>query len=387
MSHDNRPRAVYVYGHSFVHRHGLICEDEYFSRYVWERYLKNFSDFHVVGRASSGHGVFVPEVRFTPVPEIKSLTGYKAAKKALENAVRNSDCMIVRMPCRFANIAVDVAEKLKKPWAVEVVGCPWDALWNHGSLLGKIYAPILTAQTRSRVKKAHFAIYVTRDFLQLRYPAAGALVVTAASNVEIEEPSRKVLSQRLERQGPKNGLVTLGLIGSLKTKQKGVHIVIKALSRMKDLHGSVRFKVLGGGDQEPWLALAKRYGVDKVVSFDGVLPSGDAVNRWLDEIDIYLQPSLQEGLPRALIEAMSRGCPAIGSDRAGIPELLPRCDLVRPGDDEDLELRLRAALNDYVWQESSAIRNWETAANYRASSLSVVRDTFWRQFCTHVSNF
>ena len=39
-------------------------------------------------------------------------------------------------------------------------------------------------------------------------------------------------------------------------------------------------------------------------------------------MDIYIQPSLQEGLPRALLEAMSRACPSIGSNAGGIEELL-----------------------------------------------------------------
>ena len=43
---------------------------------------------------------------------------------------------------------------------------------------------------------------------------------------------------------------------------------------------------------------------------------------YLDNIDIYIQPSKQEGLPRAFIEAMSRGCPSLGSKVGGIPELL-----------------------------------------------------------------
>ena len=41
-----------------------------------------------------------------------------------------------------------------------------------------------------------------------------------------------------------------------------------------------------------------------------------------NDLDIYIQPSLQEGLPRSVIEAMSVGLPCIGSDVAGIPELL-----------------------------------------------------------------
>ena len=37
---------------------------------------------------------------------------------------------------------------------------------------------------------------------------------------------------------------------------------------------------------------------------------------------VYIQPSRIEGLPRALIEAMSRGCACVGSSVGGIPELL-----------------------------------------------------------------
>ena len=66
----------------------------------------------------------------------------------------------------------------------------------------------------------------------------------------------------------------------------------------------------------------KNFGVENQVFFDGTLPGGQPVYDWLDDLDLYLIPSLQEGLPRALVEAMSRGCPAIGAKTGGIPELL-----------------------------------------------------------------
>ena len=56
----------------------------------------------------------------------------------------------------------------------------------------------------------------------------------------------------------------------------------------------------------PWMQEAKKMNVSNFIQFDGTLPSGQKVYDWLDEVDIYLQPSFQEGLPRALIEAMSR---------------------------------------------------------------------------------
>ena len=41
------------------------------------------------------------------------------------------------------------------------------------------------------------------------------------------------------------------------------------------------------------------------------------VYAWMDDLDVFLMPSLQETLGRALVEAMSRGCPALGSREDG----------------------------------------------------------------------
>ena len=57
----------------------------------------------------------------------------------------------------------------------------------------------------------------------------------------------------------------------------------------------------------------------------------DKVFEWLDTIDLYVQPSLTEGMPRAAIEAMSRGCPVVVSDVGGLKNLV----------DKNIELDLR----------------------------------------------
>ena len=79
--------------------------------------------------------------------------------------------------------------------------------------------------------------------------------------------------------------------------------------------------MIGTGDKTRLEKIAKEFGVLNKVKFVGVLKQ-DKVFDWMDKLDIYIQPSDQEGLPRALIESMSRACPAIGSTTAGIPELL-----------------------------------------------------------------
>jgi len=81
------------------------------------------------------------------------------------------------------------------------------------------------------------------------------------------------------------------------------------------------YELVGAGNPTFLRKVAEKYGVMEQVHFLG-LKLHDEIWEWLDTIDIYAQPSKQEGLPRAVIEAMNRGCMTIGSDVAGIPELL-----------------------------------------------------------------
>jgi len=113
------------------------------------------------------------------------------------------------------------------------------------------------------------------------------------------------------------------------------------------------------------------------VSFEGVLSRSDVFD-WLDEIDVYVQPSRTEGLPRALIEAMSRACPAIGSAVGGIPELLPRSCLFGPRDVGKFALLLRARAESKEIQLADAIRNYECAKQYRTELINASQERFLR---------
>src|SRR5699024_6751625 len=90
---------------------------------------------------------------------------------------------------------------------------------------------------------------------------------------------------------------------------------------------TVEYQAVGGGSPTRLKHLARELGIEDRVKFLGPLDH-DAVFSWLETVDIYAQLSRTEGLPRALVEAMSRGCACIGTEVGGIPELLEATDLV-----------------------------------------------------------
>ena len=99
---------------------------------------------------------------------------------------------------------------------------------------------------------------------------------------------------------------------------------------------------------------------------------------WLDEMDLYIQPSLQEGLPRAVMEAMSRGLPALGARTGGIPELLGEEDIF-PRKGVDAIARMLPAITPEE-MERMAARNFERAKDYQKETLDKRRYALYSAF-------
>ena len=100
----------------------------------------------------------------------------------------------------------------------------------------------------------------------------------------------------------------------------------------------------------------------------------------MDTLDILVIPSFQEGLPRALIEAMSRGCPAVGARTGGIPELIGQNLLHRPGDYRKLADDIEKLLENEELCIQIAKNNFENAKQYAKENLDSRRTKFWNEF-------
>lgn len=91
-----------------------------------------------------------------------------------------------------------------------------------------------------------------------------------------------------------------------------------------------------------------------------------------------------EGVPRATIEAMTRACPAIGSTAGGIPELLSKGVLHKPGDAKKLASLLQSMINDPTSQIMYANENFQKSLNYVSDVLIPRRTNFWKKYAEFV---
>ena len=258
-----------------------------------------------------------------------------------------------------------------------VVGCSWDSYWNY-NIKGKILAPFCYLSLRNAQKNAPFSIYVTNHFLQNRYPTTGKWI--GCSNVYLSTGIKGVLESRLssiKKKVEEKTVLKIGTAAALDVPYKGQQYVIQALSILKKAGLIFEYHLVGAGTGEALKQAAIDYDVEDMIFIKGRIPH-EKITDFLDEIDIYIQPSKQEGLPRATIEAMSRGCLCLGSDIAGIPELLEERYLFKKGDYKAIAKILEdVSLEDLLGQ---AERNYNLAKEYDADVLNARRTKFILEF-------
>lgn len=136
--------------------------------------------------------------------------------------------------------------------------------------------------------------------------------------------------------GIKEKEFVIGYIGRL-SEEKGLEYLVKAVSMMKGSDIPIRVLLIGDGPHKTYLEnLVKREDVQSIVTFNGFQTD---VENWLATLDIFILPSLTEGLPMSLLEAMSCGIPVVSSAVGGVPQVIESGRngiLISPGKPDDI---------------------------------------------------
>ncbi len=363
----------------------------------WCRYLQVFDEVVVLARVgdidrqeldkppASG-----PNVRFMAIPYYigpwQYTRRYFQTAGIVKKAIEEADVFILRVPGVIGGMLGHDLMKAKIPYAVEVVGDPWEAGAPGG--IKCFLRPVIRRTARANLRRlCHFAAlatYVTARNLQERYPPGG--YSTYFSDVEITDKvliDQSALEKRIERtraRFKRKEPWHLCFVGGMDHFYKAPDVLLDAVAICIKQGLSIELILVGDGRFR--LQLEERItklGIAERVKFRGKLPPGKPVYDELDSADLYVLPSRQEGLPRALVEAMARALPCIGGAVGGIPELLAAEDLVPPGDAVALASKIISVLSDPDRLAQMSARNLQTAREYEAEKLNRRRIEFYRK--------
>ncbi|PSB50044.1 glycosyl transferase family 1 [filamentous cyanobacterium Phorm 6] len=366
---------------------GRVWTQTTFAHSFWMRYLEVFDGVRVVARVrdvpavpSDGKCADGEGVSFAPVPHYIGPQQYllrsRQIKRAARNAVGANDAVILRTSSQIADCLEPVLRRADRPYGVEVVADPYD-VFAPGSVrhpLSPFFRWLFPRQLRRQCAGACAAAYVTQKSLQQRYPCPNFSI--GVSDVDLPEETLASVprSPRLE-----SSPLTLIAVGTLAQLYKAPDAAIEAVAICMREGLDIKLIWVGDGKHRSEMeALAAAQGLGDRVCFRGQLTAGDAVRAELDRSDLFIMPSHQEGLPRAMVEAMARALPCIGSTVGGIPELLSPEDLVPPGDAAALASKICEVAIDRDRMAQMSARNLNKAKEYTDEVLRERRIAFYR---------
>lgn len=354
---------------------------------LWARYLDVFDSVNVIARVeeiavakSNLQRADGPGVSFSAVPYYLGPAQYlfrqRQVRSAARQAVARDDAVILNVSGQIAS-CIEPSLVQGRPYSVQVVGDPYD-VFSSASVrhpLRPLFRWYFPRQLRQQCRRAPAALYVTREALQRRYPCPADSV--GISDVDLP-PAAIVGSPRTVN--PAGGPLKLLFVGTLAQLYKAPDLLIEAVGLCIQDGTDVHLTLVGDGKHRSELeARAKASNMADRIVFRGSLPAGEAVRAELDKADLFVLPSRQEGLPRALVEAMARALPCLASTVGGIPELLAAEDMTPPNDIEALAVKISEVARSPNRRAEMSARNLRKAEEYAADCLRGQRNEFYRR--------
>ncbi|PHN01485.1 glycosyltransferase family 4 protein [Flavilitoribacter nigricans] len=357
-----------------------------------KRYLNHFESIVIFARTRSGVREEVLPKNKLPNDKIKVyelpyykgfnsfLKKYFALKKSidlgLEKHLTDNTAVLCRVPGRIGATGIQRLKSLNAQYAIEVVGDPYDTLSNGGTThpLAPIIRFFSVRSLKKIARESPMALYVTEVELQRRYPndhfniGVSDVVMTDDAFVEKREPKTN-----------STPFIVI-CVGSLDQMMKAPDVVVKAISLLIKEGYSVQLEWVGDGIyKQEMIDLCEQLNISNCVTFHGKLPAGKPVRDKLDAADLFVMPSRMEGLPRAMVEAMARQLPCIGTRLCGIQELLEKDCLVEVNDIHGLAQKIKQFIDSRDMIEKHSKINYEKSLRYHENFLTPKRDRFYKR--------
>ena len=179
-----------------------------------------------------------------------------------------------------------------------------------------------------------------KDIENCAPPAALRLIL---NGVDVEEVQAASPPLRL-----RSGAFVIGYMGRL-VELKDLNTLLAAIRHLCDRQLKIHLVIIGDGPEKADLFhMAARLGITERVNFLGFRADPLPI---LKTFDVFVLPSLTEGIPRCIMEAMAAGIPVIVSDIPGNRALVSHGEtglLFLPGNSSDLAEKIEAVMNDPV---------------------------------------
>ena len=172
---------------------------------------------------------------------------------------------------------------------------------------------------------------------------------------------------------PKNKKIILNVANLVNVK--GQKYLIESIEEISKRRKDILCIIIGSGELKRELEnKIKKSNLGDYIKLAGARHH-DEIPLWMNAADVFVLPSLNEGNPTAMFEALGVGLPFVGTKVGGIPEIITSEDyglLVEPANPEDLAEKILIAL-DKKWNREKILNYAEqfTWANIAKETLKI----------------
>lgn len=161
---------------------------------------------------------------------------------------------------------------------------------------------------------------------------------------------------------------------------KGLEYLLRAMEIIHHQNNNILLILVGDGTQRKFLeGMIKELLLEKVVIFKGTIQNTEVPHQ-LSQADVFVLPSLSEGFPNVILEAMAAGLPIVATNVGGLAEIIKDKEngyLVEPKNPEQLAQKLLLILENPEIQKNMSYMNIQKAKEYSWESVACDLETIY----------
>ena len=348
----------------------VLCPLPWFPKFKIFKFLKKWHPFSLIPDKYLFDNITIHSPKYVMIPKISESSQAKLMSRKLNHFISKlheyDNYDVINSHWLYPDsVAVDsISEKLNIPHVATGLGCDVNQdifdINKREAILGMLDHAKQVTVVSSDLKR----VLIKESISEHKVTVIQNGVDIKLFNLQDKVACRKLLSLPLEDR-------IILYVGRL-SEEKNISKLIDAFSKIRNNESIFNYKlyIVGDGPLENQLKIqVSELKLEESIIFTGKVEH-TSISSWMGSCDYFCLPSVREGCPNVVLEALGSGCPVIASNVGGIPDMVDDgCGLLfNPVDSNNIYEIFNKAFNtnwdNHKIANSVRSRTWDNAAKH-----------------------